>query len=289
VLGFIGGSKAGDAILKEHPAPHRLKAFLQLDAKNLGVVAPDADLDVAVGQCVVGSASYNGQRCTAIKLILVHHSIADEFVRRLASAVAALPRGLPWEEGVLITPLPEPKKPAYLAELVGDAVAKGARVVNEGGGTLAGALMTPAVVFPVSRAMRLWHEEQFGPVIPVGVYRDEAEVVEYVRSSPFGQQAALFTQSTDAAAPLIDALSTSVGRINLNTQCGRSPDELPFSGRRSSALGTMSVSEALRVFSIETVVAGKAAQEPNRRLAKELPSSSAFMRALTDTPYRDEL
>ena len=71
-----------------------------------------------------------------------------------------------------------------------------------------------------------------------------------------------------------------VGRVNLNTQCGRSPDELPFSGRRSSALGTMSVSEALRAFSTETLVAGKATQQPNPRLAEELPLLSKFMRAV---------
>ena len=280
VLGFIGGSQASDRVLREHPQPHRLKTFLQLDAKNLGVVAPDADVDAAVEQCVVGSTSYNGQRCTAIKLILAHESVAEEFVAKLGAAVGRLPAGLPWEEGVLITPLPEPRKPAYLAELVGDAQGKGARVVNPGGGALAGSLMTPAVVYPVTADMRLWHEEQFGPVVPVGVYSDVAELRAYVRASPFGQQAALFTQSAETAAPLIDMLSTAVGRVNLNTQCGRSPDELPFSGRRSSALGTMSVSEALRAFSTETVVAGKAKQEPNPRLAEELPARSAFMRAL---------
>ena len=115
------------------------------------------------------------------------------------------------------------------------------------------------------------------------------QVIEYVKASPFGQQAALFTQSAERAAPLVDALSTAVGRVNLNTQCGRSPDELPFSGRRSSALGTMSVAEALRAFSIETVVAGKHAQPPNPRLASELRANSAFMKPLQDSPYRDEI
>ena len=339
VLGFIGGSRASDAIIREHPQPHRLKTFLQLDAKNLGVVCADADLRVAVQQCVLGATSYNGQRCTAVKLILVHESIADEFVAALGAAVAALPAGMPWDDGVKITPLPERKKPAYLEELIGDALEKGARIVDggaidggatdtdggatdtdggatdtdggapdggttggasppwpqgsgggrgSGGGTLAGALMTPAVVYPVTPEMRLWHEEQFGPVVPVGVYRDEAEVLAYIRASPYGQQAALFTSSAERAAPLIDALATAVGRVNLNTQCGRSPDELPFSGRRSSALGTMSVSEALRAFSTETVVAGKHAQPPNARLASELPARSAFMRPLEGSPYRDE-
>ena len=71
VLGFIGGSRAGDALIREHPAPHRLRAFLQLEANNYGIVMADADLDVAVEQCVLGATSYNGQRCTADKPLLL--------------------------------------------------------------------------------------------------------------------------------------------------------------------------------------------------------------------------
>ena len=91
VLGFIGGSRASDAIIREHPQPHRLKTFLQLDAKNVGVVCADADLDVAVAQCVLGATSYNGQRCTAIKLILVHEDVADAFAAALGKVVMPLP------------------------------------------------------------------------------------------------------------------------------------------------------------------------------------------------------
>merc|ERR1719201_2954037 len=76
VLGFIGGTKGADALIKAHPTPHRLMVFAQLEGKNLGIVLPDADLDVAVSQCTLGATSYNGQRCTAIKLILVHSSVA---------------------------------------------------------------------------------------------------------------------------------------------------------------------------------------------------------------------
>jgi glyceraldehyde-3-phosphate dehydrogenase (NADP+) len=86
--------------------------------------------------------------------------------------------------------------------------------------------------------MRLWREEQFGPVIPVAIYKTLSDLSSYLSNTTFGQQAAVFTSNSEAAAPLLDLLSTSVGRINLNTQCGRSPDSLPFSGRKSSALGT---------------------------------------------------
>jgi len=98
--------------------------------------------------------------------------------------------------------------------------------------------MRPAIVYPVTSAMRLWREEQFGPVIPIAVYRNISDLVDYLSSTTFGQQAAVFTSDSVAAAPLLDLLCTAVGRINLNTQCGRSPDSLPFSGRKSSALGT---------------------------------------------------
>ena len=259
ILAFIGGSNTADVLIKEHPAPHRLKVFLQLEGKNLGIVFPDADVSIAVEQIVLGATSYNGQRCTAIKLVMVHKSIAKEFLELLVNRVSALKVGLPWMEGVAITPLPELEKPAYLQGLVADALKNGAKVVNEhlGGGELNGALFNPAILYPVTKTMRLWREEQFGPVIPVAVYEDVEELYEYYRETTFGQQAAVFTTDAKKAAPLLDILSTAVGRININTQCGRSPDSLPFSGRRSSALGTMSVTEAFFAFSVEVLIAAK--------------------------------
>ena len=207
VLGFIGGVKGADALIKGHPSPHRLKVFSQLEGKNLGIVLPDADLDVAAAQCTLGATSYNGQRCTAIKvraashlfalqtastresvidshrerppqLIMVHESVADAFVAKLVAKVSALKVGMPWEDGVTITPLPEPTKPKFLQELVADGLKHGATVANgaSGGGEVAGALMTPAVIDGVTPAMRLFHEEQFGPVVPVARYRDLSEV-----------------------------------------------------------------------------------------------------------------
>merc|ERR1719181_1969739 len=79
ILAFIGSSKAADSVVRQHPQPHRLKNLLSLDAKNLGIVLPDADLDLAAKECLLGSTSYNGQRCTAVKLIMVHKSVADAF------------------------------------------------------------------------------------------------------------------------------------------------------------------------------------------------------------------
>ena len=148
---------------------------------------PDADLDVAVAQCTLGSLSYNGQRCTAIKLVMVHASIADAFVEKLVDKVRALKVGLPWEENVAITPLPEPKKPQILESMISDAVSKGAELRT--GGELMGQLMKPAVVDGVTPQMRLFHEEQFGPVVPVARFEHVDEVVSAIRKSWNGQQA----------------------------------------------------------------------------------------------------
>ena len=278
VLGFIGGEQGADALIAAHPHPHRLRVFAQLGAKNLGIVLPDADLDVAAAACVAGALSYNGQRCTALKLLLVHASVADEFVQRLVQRVGALKAGLPWEEGVSITPLPEPTKPKLIEALLADALGKGATHANahQGGGTLAGALVTPAVVDGVTPEMRLFGEEQFGPIVPIARYDELRDVIGALKTSWSGQQAAIFTKDAAAAAPLVDALSTVVGRININSQCGRSPDNVPFSARRSSAMGTMSVTEALRYFSIETVVAYTATDHTSKAVAQGLDAHTAL-------------
>ncbi|WP_407669933.1 aldehyde dehydrogenase family protein [Paraburkholderia oxyphila] len=100
---------------------------------------------LAVRECVAGALSFNGQRCTAIKMIWVHQSIAEQFVKRFAEAVNALKRGMPWEPDVVITPLPDKRKCEYLLECVGDARERGAEVVNEGGGSVVETLFHPAV------------------------------------------------------------------------------------------------------------------------------------------------
>src|SRR5258708_28362550 len=131
VFAFIGTNKGANELKKAHPKSHRLKAILGLDAKNLAIILPDADLDNAVNECILGSLSFNGQRCTAIKIIYVHKDVADEFLKLLSEAIPKLPFGLPWDKDVKLTPLPEPHKPDFLKETIADAIALGAKVINE--------------------------------------------------------------------------------------------------------------------------------------------------------------
>lgn len=265
VLTLIGSSKVADHLKKLHPKINRLRAILGLDAKNAAIVLPDADLDLAVKECLTGSLSFNGQRCTALKMLLVHRSIIERFLCRFIEALERLKVGMPWDKDVNITPLPEPGKTAYLRDCVEDALAKGARVVNDGGGTAVGPLYYPAVVYPVSEGMRLYREEQFGPVVPVMPFDDIDVALDYVATSDHGQQVSIFGSNPDEIARMVDPLVNQVCRVNLNCQCQRGPDVFPFTGRKDSAEGTLSVTDALRSFSIRSMVAAKRT-EPNQQL-----------------------
>ena len=257
VFAFIGTNKGASDLKKLHPKPHRLRAILGLDAKNPGIILKDADLENTVRECMSGTLSFNGQRCTALKILWVHQSIAEAFIERFKQQVATLKPGMPWDAGVGLTPLPEPGKTDYLKAVVEDAILQGARVINEHGGEIRETFFYPAILYPVSDAMRVYREEQFGPVVPIVPYKELDQVVKYVLDSNFGQQLSIFGENGDEVGRLIDAFSNQVGRINLNTQCQRGPDTFPFTGRKDSAEGTLSVADALRQFSIRTLVAAK--------------------------------
>ena len=268
-LAFIGSSRVANVLKKQHPRPNRLRSILGLDAKNPALVLADADLDLAVRECVAGALSFNGQRCTALKLIYVQRPVAERFLQKLADAVDALPFGLPWEPGVKLTPLPEEGKAEALQTLVDDAVAKGARVVNANGGLVNRTFYFPSVVYPVSKTMSLHSVEQFGPVVPVVPFDDVRDVVDEIVASDFGQQASVFGRDARVVGPLVDVLANQVCRVNLNAQCQRGPDVYPFTGRKDSAEATLSVSDALRCFSIRSMVAAPG-EDANRALLHDI-------------------
>jgi len=257
VLALIGNSKSANAIQANHPYKNRLRLVLGLEAKNPGIVLPDADLDLAINECITGSTSFNGQRCTALKVLYVHEHIVDKFNKRFAEKVDTLQFGNPWEEGVKLTPLPEPGKPTYIQELIDDALEKGAKVINKKGGETTENYIFPAVLYPVSKDMRVYQEEQFGPVIPILSFKNIQEPLDDMAESNYGQQVSLFGKDVYSLSPLIDTLANLVCRVNLNSSCQRGPDVYPFTGRKDSAQATLSVHDALRSFSIRTFVAFK--------------------------------
>lgn len=265
VLAFIGASSTANQIKKLHPKPNRLRSVLGLDAKNPAIILEDADLNVAVNECLIGALAFNGQRCTALKILFVHESVLQDFMQRFCLKVEQLKAGMPWDENVVVTPLPEPGKPEYLHGLIEDALSKGAAVQNEGGGLQYLSFVFPTVLYPVNKSMRIYHEEQFGPIVPIVPFQDINDPVQYITESNFGQQVSIFSNNATQIAELIDPLVNQVCRVNINTKCQRGPDAFPFNGRKDSAEGTLSVSDALRVFSIRTMVATRD-NEGNREI-----------------------
>ena len=257
VLTLIGSSKVASDIKKAHPKVNRLRAILGLDAKNPAIVLENANIENAIEECLLGSLSFNGQRCTALKILFVHENIKDEFIKKFCEKVDALKFGMPWDEKVQITPLPEENKFNYLNNCIADAESKGAKIMNENGAIQNGTLFFPAVLYPVIEGMKLYREEQFGPIVPIVSFKELQEPIDYMITSNFGQQVSIFGTDTHEISHLIDGLVNQVSRVNLNVQCQRGPDTFPFTGRKDSAEGTLSVYDALRSFSIRTVVATK--------------------------------
>ena len=261
VLTLIGSSKVASDIKKAHPKVNRLRAILGLDAKNPAIVLENANLENAVDECVLGSLSFNGQRCTALKILFVHENVKEEFIKKFCEKVDALKFGMPWDDKVQITPLPEVEKPKYLNDCIADAESKGAKIMNQNGAVQNGSLFFPAVMYPVMEGMKLYREEQFGPIVPIVSFTNLQEPIDYMITSNYGQQVSIFGTNTQEISHLIDGLVNQVSRVNLNVQCQRGPDTFPFTGRKDSAEGTLSVYDALRSFSIRTVVATKENKE----------------------------
>ena len=155
----------------------------------------DAQYPPGSTECLVGNTSSNGQRCTAIKLIMVHRSIAEAFNEKFVAAVASLSAGVPFGKNA-ITPSVQRY---HMNELTEDAKSKAAIVIKaeQGGAHWDRSLFFLAVA--VTAELELWHVEQVGPVIPIATFDDLAEPMAWLEKMHFCQQSAIFTsQSEDA-------------------------------------------------------------------------------------------
>lgn len=271
VLAFIGTSKVADIIRKQHPAPHRLRCVLGLDAKNPAIVLDDADLNLTVSEIISGSLSFNGQRCTALKIIFVDRKIEKSFKQAFFEKIKEIKIGLPWDDS-FITPVAEKTKPYQLYKLVEDALNKGANAFIDGDqielkdltkflpskeSDISTQLVKPIVLWNVKENMDIYNVEQFGPLVPIVIFDSIDFPLSYIVNSNYGQQASIFSNDPQKIAKLIDPLVNQVSRVNINSQCQRGPDIFPFTGRKDSAEGTLSITDALRVFSIRSLVAFK--------------------------------
>ena len=278
VLALIGHSSSAISLQDLHPQKNRLRLVLGLEAKNPAIILKDADIDLTVNECLSGTLSFNGQRCTALKILYVHEDVKDEFLSKFSKKVDDLKLGMPWEN-TLLTPLPEPSKPKYISDLIEDATSLGAKIINKRGGEKQKNFVFPAILYPVNEKMKIYHVEQFGPVIPVVSFNDVSKPIDYMAASNYGQQVSIFGKDASTLGPIIDSLVNLVCRVNLNSACQRGPDIYPFTGRKDSAVSTLSVHDALRSFSIRTFVASKD-NELNKSILRDMIDSkkSNFIR-----------
>lgn len=239
---FTGGVTIGKHIART--AGYR-RMVLELGGNDPLIVMDDADLEEAATLAAAGSYKNSGQRCTAIKRILVHESVADHFVSKLVEKTRAWRFGDPadthMDMGTVID-----EAAARLFELrVNDAVAKGARLLV--GNERDGALYSPTVLDHVTADMCLVQEETFGPVSPVMRFHDLEDAIRVVNSTAYGLSSAVCTNRLDVITHLVNELH--VGSLNVREVPGYRLELTPFGGIKDSGLGYKEgVLEAMKSF-----------------------------------------
>ncbi|MCD5323091.1 MULTISPECIES: NADP-dependent glyceraldehyde-3-phosphate dehydrogenase [Pontibacillus] len=237
MISFTGGTATGRHIAQ---LSSMVPLVLELGGKDPAIVLEDADLDKAAKEIVAGAYSYSGQRCTAIKRVLVQDEVADELVDRIAHKVKSLSVGMP-EDNKDVTPLIDDKSADYVQSLIDDAKDQGATVIS--GDTREGNLLHPTLLDHVSTDMRVAWEEPFGPVLPIIRVSSQSEAIQIANESEYGLQASIFTKNIDNAMSIADKLE--VGTVQLNGKTSRGPDHFPFLGVKASGLGVQGIRESL--------------------------------------------
>ncbi|WP_134703322.1 NADP-dependent glyceraldehyde-3-phosphate dehydrogenase [Ammoniphilus sp. YIM 78166] len=245
-ISFTGGTQTGTDIAKK---AKMIPLVLELGGKDPAIVLEDADLDLAANQIVSGAFSYSGQRCTAIKRVLVMDQVADELVLKIKEKVSQLSVGLP-EDNADITPLIDSASADFVHGLILDALWKGAKLVI--GNQREGNLIAPSVLDGVTKEMRVAWEEPFGPVLPIIRVHSEEEAVELANESEYGLQASIFTKNLDKAFLL--AAKLEVGSVQLNGRTERGPDHFPFLGVKNSGMGVQGVRRSIESMTRDKVV-----------------------------------
>ncbi|MDQ3721641.1 MAG: NAD-dependent succinate-semialdehyde dehydrogenase [Actinomycetota bacterium] len=233
-LSFTGSTEVGRTLVAQ-AAEQVLKVSMELGGNAPFVVFEDADIDDAVAGAMVAKMRNIGEACTAANRFHVAQPIAGEFADRLAAKMGALTIGRGTEKGVEVGPLIDAEQLAKVAELVEDAVAKGARVLC-GGERVDGPghFYKPTVLADAPADARLLGEEIFGPVAPIRAFASEEEAIAAANDTEFGLVAYLYTADLKRALRVCERLET--GMIGLN-QGVVSNAGAPFGGIKHSGIG----------------------------------------------------
>jgi succinate-semialdehyde dehydrogenase / glutarate-semialdehyde dehydrogenase len=236
-LSFTGSTEVGRTLI-EQSAQQVLRVSMELGGNAPFLVFEDADLDAAVEGALLAKMRNVGEACTAANRFHVHQSLADEFSRRLAERMGALKVGRGTEPDVDVGPLIDEDQRAKVTELVGDAVARGARVLVGGerlsGRAYPGYFFEPTVLADVPDDARLLREEIFGPVAPVATFATDEQALAAANRTEYGLVAYVYTRDLARALRVCEGIES--GMIGLNQGVVSNP-AAPFGGVKQSGFG----------------------------------------------------
>ncbi|HEU5853641.1 NADP-dependent glyceraldehyde-3-phosphate dehydrogenase [Streptococcus pneumoniae] len=210
--------------------------MLELGGKDAALVLEDADLEHAAKQIVAGAFSYSGQRCTAIKRVIVLESVADKLATLLQEEVSKLTVGDPFDNAD-ITPVIDNASADFIWGLIEDAQEKEAQTLTPI--KREGNLLWPVLFDQVTKDMKVAWEEPFGPVLPIIRVASVEEAIAFANESEFGLQSSVFTNDFKKAFEIAEKLE--VGTVHINNKTQRGPDNFPFLGVKGSGAGVQGI------------------------------------------------
>ena len=231
-ISFTGSTAAGRRVAAS-AAPLLKRVHLELGGNNAQLVLPDADVAKAASVAAWGSYLHQGQICMSTGRHLVHRSIADEYVRRLADKARALRVGDGRDGDNALGPIIDDGQLAHIDDIVQTSVSQGATLVA--GGTYNGRFYQPTVLTEVAEDNRAWTEEIFSPVAPVLIYDDVDEAIEIINRSEYGLSVSILTGNAYRAYELADRITS--GAIHINDATVDDEASIPFGGMKASGVG----------------------------------------------------
>jgi aldehyde dehydrogenase (NAD+) len=242
LITFTGGIAVGKYIAAK--AVYK-RQVLELGGNDPIIVMEDADLEEAATLAALGSYKNSGQRCTAIKRMLVQESVAEHFVALLLEKTRAVKYGDPMDPATDMGTVIDETAARTFEERVNDAIAQGARLLY--GNIRAGALYSPTLLDRVQPGMLVVKQETFGPVSPVMTFRTIDEAIRIANSTAYGLSSAVCTNRLDYITRFVTELN--VGSVNVREVPGYRLELTPFGGIKDSGLGYKEgVQEAIRSF-----------------------------------------
>lgn len=241
-VNFTGSSEVGIRISK---ITEMKPLLMELGGKDAAIVLEDADLDLAAKNIVAGAFSYSGQRCTAVKRVLVMENVADKLSEKVLEKMKGLTVGNPLEGDFIVGPLISYKACDFVEGLIEDAKNKGAKLLL--GGDRKGNIIMPTLFDNVTTDMRIAWEEPFGPVLPIIRVKNEDEAIKIANESEYGLQSSVFTKDINKGFYVANRLE--VGTVQVNNKTERGPDHFPFLGVKSSGMGTQGVQYSIEAMS----------------------------------------